>query len=405
MACFSSSVRGSGGGVLRVIRRRRPRRVRFREWARRAAGRLAAVLVLWAAAPLLVVPLAAQGPLTGNRIMTCIESRPETAAFGSGGELGPDGPVRDGGMIPPTSMIRAAVVCAEEFANTTMVPIGVKLFRSLAVIIVIWTGIQMMFSGGFAIGEVVSLVLLLGFPWAVLSFYAATVLTPWGNVSFTRMVSGMGENIAENLVDGVFTAVNDTVRDTWNKIWATEVVVDAANGSRGSFVSRVWDGMWQFDLGLGNGVEALRDMFRSFQMVLLVGLVGLLLLIPMVVAYCSYLWGYLSLMVAIILGPVLIPWVIVPQMQFLAWGWFRAILGAGIHMMVAGACFAVAAQIMLIPLVRFGAQVANTDNAALLSVSTLLSLTAVGPLSVIVESLPLIVSPIWACSRSARSRR
>ncbi|MYH29599.1 MAG: hypothetical protein F4137_12270 [Acidobacteria bacterium] len=392
MARSSSAVRGSGGGVLRVIRRRRPRRVRFREWARRVAGRLAAVLVLWAAAPLLVVPLAAQGPPTGNRIMTCIENRPETAAFDPGGDLGPDGPARDGGMIPPTSMIRAAVVCAEEFANTTMVPIGVRLFRSLAVIIVIWTGIQMMFSGSFAIGEVVSLVLLLGFPWAVLSFYAATVLTPWGNVSFTRMVSGMGENIAENLVDGVFIAVNDTVRDVWNRIWSAQVVVDAANGSRsGSFASRAWDGMWEFDLGLGDHVEGLRDMFRSFQLVLLVGLVGLLLLVPMVVAYCSYLWAYLSLMVAIILGPVLIPWVIVPQMQFLAWGWFRAVLGAGIHMMVAGACFAVAAQIMLIPLVRFGAQVSNTDNAGLLSVATFLSLTATGPLSVIVESLPLIV--------------
>ena len=48
----------------------------------------------------------------------------------------------------------------------------------------------------------------------------------------------------------------------------------------------------------------------------------------------------MSLLVAIVLGPVLIPWILVPQLQFLAWGWFRTLLGAGVHMMVAGACFA-----------------------------------------------------------------
>ena len=400
MARCASSGRRTGGGVLCAIRRRRPARLRFRAWARRLAGRLAAALVLALGAPVFVAPLAAQG-LGTNRLMDCVRDAPETVAFRPGGALAPDRDPSDGAaMIPPTSMIRGAVVCAEDFANTTMVPIGLNLFRALAIIITIWTGIQMMFGGGFAIGEVVSLVLLLGFPYAVLSYYAATILTPWGNMSFTRMVSGMGETIATELVDGVFATINEALSDAWTRIWSAQVVADAVNvaGGRQGDV-RFWaDGV----LGLAvptvgnvsvasNPLDVIRSMGRAVQMVFLAGVIGLLLIVPIVVAYCSYLWGYLSLMVAIILGPILIPWMIVPQMQFLAWGWFRSVLGAGVHMMVAGACFAVAGQILLVPLVRFSNQLANPETAGFFSWTSLLSLTPAGALSVIVESLPLIV--------------
>ena len=388
-----SRVRSGGGGVLCGVRRRRRRRVRFGEWARRLAGRLAAALVLAAVAPAFVVPLGAQA-LPGNEIMTCVENAPETAAFRSGGDLAPDGEAREGGFIPPTSMMRAAVGCAETFANTTMVPIGLNLLRYLAIIITIWTGIQMMFGGGFAIGEVVSLLLLIGFPFAVLSYYAATVATPWGDMSFTRMVSGMGETIASELVDEVFKTINETFSDTWDTIWATAVARDTFEASeREGWWGRFVRGFSTVDFGLGASlgdvVNFVRNTLQTIQFIVLVVVVFLLLAIPALVAYCSYLWGYLSLLVAVILGPLLIPWILVPQLQFLAWGWFRTVLGAGIHMMVAGACFAVAAQILLIPLVRFGTQVAAQRDAGFLSWNTLMS--AAGPHVVIVESLPLIV--------------
>ncbi len=394
MACSVSSVRRTRGGVLCAIRRRRSVRLWFRAWARR----LAAALLLSAAAPLFTVPLQAQAP---NRIMTCVRDAPETVAFRSGGDFAPDrDPTEGAAMIPPTSMVRAAVTCAEQFANTTMVPIGLNLFRFLAIIITIWTGIQMMFSGGFAIGEVVSLILLLGFPFAVLSFYAATVLTPWGNLSFTRMVSGMGETIGTELVDGVFAEINTTVSDAWRKIWGARVVEDAldAAGGRTGVNRFVIDGMLGISVPFVGNVSMaddplaqIRRLGQAVQMVVVLGLLGAVLLIPIAVAYCSYLWGYLSLMVAIILGPILIPWMLVPQMQFLAWGWFRSVVAAGIHMMVAGAAFAVAGQIMLIPLVRFSTMMGDPENADAFSLTSLLSLSGSGAVAVIVESLPLIV--------------
>jgi len=381
------SVRRGCGGVFLALRRRR-RRVPFRERARRSAGRFALALAVVLFAPALAAPLQAQAA-GANQLALCLAvTRPP--AFNSGGNLAPDAPPREGGMIAPNSMVIAALGCAEAFANNIMVPIGLRLLRGLAIIITIWTGIQMMFGGGFAIGEVVSLVLLIGFPLAVLSWYAATVVTPWGNFSFVGMVSGMGRMIGENLVTGVFKTLSDTLTDTWNKIWRSGTARDAVGVSEGWFRTSA-RGTVTFDGGLGEFVRFFRNTLQSLQFSFMVIIVVGLLIIPAVVAYCSYLWAYLSLFVATILGPLLIPWVLVPQLQFLAWGWFRAVLGAGVHMMVAGACFAVAAQILMIPLVRFGTLVVAGQDEGALSSETLLAASPLGPLSALVESLPLIL--------------
>ena len=135
-------------------------------------------------------------------------------------------------------------------------------------------------------------------------------------------------------------------------------------------------------------VDFVNSFFRTLEFLFTLGLLALVIIIPVLVAYCSYLWGYLALLVAIILGPLLIPWILVPQLQFLAWGWFRTLLGAGVHMMVAGACFAVVAQILMIPLIRFGdLLVLDATQPGVVTSSS----TPSPMITVLVESLPLIV--------------
>ena len=376
--------RARRGGVFRRLRGRRGRRASFGEWARRLAGRLAAALVLAAAFPLFTVSVSAQ-PVAD--IGVCMRSAPAADRFDSGGDFAPDGPPRPPALIPPDSLVVAALGCAEAFAASTIVPIGMNIWQGLAIIITIWTGIQMMFSGGFAIGEVISLVLLLGFPFAVLQFYNTAVGTPWGPMTFSEMVVGQGRFVGEQLVDGVFVAFAQTLSSVWNQIWRTRITKDAdeAAAGGGSLLNPL-----NWGRAIGNAIEAIGNFFagaiRTLAFGVVLVLMGLLLIVPAVVAYCSYLWSYLSAMVAIILGPLLIPWVLIPQLQFLAWGWFRTLLGASVHMMVAGACFAVVAQILMIPLIRFGNITARSiaDSAP-----SLLGIDAM--LSVLIESLPLIV--------------
>ena len=310
-------------------------------------------------------------PAGPNRtVADCMDvTRP--AEFQPGGNLDPGGEPREPGLISPNSMVNAAVRCAQEFANGTMVPIGWRMFTMLAVIITIWTGVRMMFSGGFDFMEVVSLVFLIAFPMSVLSWYAATTNTPWGNFSFVTLVSGMGQVVGRQLVAGVWNLTSGTISETWEMIWASQAA------SRGGLVRWIDPATWVYE-----GLQFFSNSLQSLQFVLLLLVVGLLLIIPVVVAYCSYLWGYLALAVATVMGPVLIPWVLIPQLQFLAWGWFRAVLGAGVHMMVAGAIFSVVAQIMMIPVVRFGTLASNHEAVAE---------TPLGPLAAVGESLPLIL--------------
>ena len=405
----ASHTRSGRGGVLRRLRRRRSGS--FRAWARRLAGRLAVALILAAFLPVFSVAVGAQ---PGTDLGVCMRTSPETAAFRTGGDFAPDGPPRGGAFTPGNSFVRAAVQCAESFAAANLVGIGMNIWGGLAVIITIWTGIQMMFGGGFAVGEVVSLVLLLGFPWAVLTFYNTAVGTPWGNMTFSYMVSGMGQVVGARLVFGTFEAFQGTVYDAVTRIWSSETfqgalaqteeesgdaaespgVLATLKGLITGAVEGVYSLLFGWIMGL---IEAIA---RTIVVLLLALLFIGLLILPAVVAYCSYLWGYFSLLVAIILGPLLIPWVLIPQLQFLAWGWFRTLLGAGVHMMVAGACFAVVAQILMIPIIRFSTLVTAANSQPVVEAISvhplgLLAGTAgvalAAGLAAITESLPLIL--------------
>ena len=401
-------VRSGRGGVLRRLRRWRTGS--FRAWARRLAGRLAVALVLAAFLPFFSVAVGAQVTDLG----VCMRTSPETAAFRPGGDFDPAGPPRGGAFTPGNSFVSAAVQCAESFAATNLVPIGLNLWAGLAVIITIWTGVQIMFSGSFGIGEIVSLVLLLGFPFAVLTFYNTNVGTPWGDMTFSDMVSGMGQVVGARLVFGTFEAFQAVVYDAVTSIWSSETFKgalaqteeqtgDAAEAPgllatlKGLFTAAA-EGVYTLLFGWIMGlIEAIA---RSLVLLLLILLFVVLLVLPVIVAYCSYLWGYFSLLVAIILGPLLIPWVLIPQLQFLAWGWFRTLLGAGVHMMVAGACFAVVAQILMIPIIRFSTLVTLANSQPVVEAISvhplgLLAGTAGVALSAglaaITESLPLIL--------------
>ena len=73
----------------------------------------------------------------------------------------------------------------------------------------------------------------------------------------------------------------------------------------------------------------------------------------------------------------IVPMILIPQLSFLFWGWFKTLLGASVHMMIAGAVFAVSVQLMTVPLLRLQGTFANVQNAevwAALSVATPLAL-------------------------------
>ena len=68
---------------------------------------------------------------------------------------------------------------------------GFGLWRGLAAILVVWTGLRVAFTGDFRPWDVVRVVIALWFPWAMLTFYNSPL--PGSTRSFTAAITDGGE--------------------------------------------------------------------------------------------------------------------------------------------------------------------------------------------------------------------
>ena len=62
-----------------------------------------------------------------------------------------------------------------EANGPTILNAGQQLWRGLALIIVVWTGIKIAMSGSFSIWTLVELVIGLWIPWVMLTFYSTPI--------------------------------------------------------------------------------------------------------------------------------------------------------------------------------------------------------------------------------------
>ncbi len=63
-------------------------------------------------------------------------------------------------------------------------------------------------------------------------------------------------------------------------------------------------------------------------------------------AFCVIAYGYVAAAVCVLLGPVFIPWFIVPKMDWLFWGWLKAFIGFSFYQVVASAFIFVFAKVL-----------------------------------------------------------
>ena len=250
----------------------------------------------------------------------------------------------------PKSMVQAARVCAGSYADTVMVAdYGFPLFYAFALIIVVWTGLQMMFGGQFSLGEVVNLALLLGVPYTILTYYD-TPAPFLGGYTFPEMVTGMGSVVAEALVEGAYRQFVELVTTVTKTVWGSANLSDAiASGVEAAKEGDAGGAIANFIMG---GIRAVVASYMVVVVFAFAVLIVVLIILPAIITYCSYLWGQVALLVAVVIGPLFVPMMLIPQLSFLFWGWFKSLLGASVHMMIAGAVFAVSAQLMSIPLLR-----------------------------------------------------
>lgn len=225
---------------------------------------------------------------------------------------------------------------------------GMDLWRGLAAIMIVWTGTQMALSGHLNMAAVVRLVIGLSIPLGMLQFY--TVALPGAGDSVPNLIAGMGGWLQERIV-------GTTLLDIWQEI---ETAVGAWTGlfTRGRAVGGVFMAVWR---AVTDPIAVVDAVFDLTVTVVLMSITLLGLLTVFAIGQAQVMWAQIALGIAILLGPVFIPWIIVPPLSFLFWGWFRTVINYSLYGAVAAAVFQVVGRIGIFALRGWTGDVSNDD--------------------------------------------
>ena len=206
---------------------------------------------------------------------------------------------------------------------------GMDLWRGLSLIVIVWTGTQMALSGGGVnMASVVRMVMTLSIPLGMLQFYAVPL--PGVGLSVPDIITGMGS-------------------------WLHGVIVADAGENMFTALRGLFSGMYDNLMLTPTGPGMLNPlrMWAALMSAIFSGLLGLVMWLLMVIVIAlvyaiglaQIVWAQLAITLAILLGPIFIPFLVFPQLSFLFWGWFKTLLTYSLYAAIAAAVFRMSTQV------------------------------------------------------------
>ena len=211
-------------------------------------------------------------------------------------------------------------------AQNTVLGWGNNLSRGIAVILIVWTGSRIALSGTFQAWELIKFFLTLSIPLGMLQFYD----TPFaGGFSFPELITEQGDAImglfgADILAQGMGT-VMALAKDHYN------IVAEQAGSTN----------LWNAVTTGGRQVTHLALLSA------LLGSFVLGMVVVIALALAQIVFAKIAIAVLVTLGPIFIPFMIVPKMDFLFWGWFKAMLQYSLYGAIAAAMIGLWTRIIL----------------------------------------------------------
>jgi hypothetical protein len=190
---------------------------------------------------------------------------------------------------------------------------GLNLFRGLSVVILVWFGVKAALSSaqggaGFSFSKLADLVLLISFGLALETYYSQPL--PAIGYSFSDLITNetryLGSEIETDQADQI-----------------SQVITTAED-----------------QLGSPPGVFSLHEALTFL-------VVYLALAAAQGIAFAVIAYGLVATAVCVLLGPLFIPFLIVPPLDWLFWGWFKGFLGFAFYQVVAAAFLFVFARVLL----------------------------------------------------------
>ena len=164
---------------------------------------------------------------------------------------------------------------------------GMSLFIAFATILIVWQGITMMLSQdglGDHLFEFAKLLLFIAFGYALINFYASPI--PGMGVSFSHLITDQTHEFA-NILDA--RSLESTF-DHLDELWQHFIQPDA----------------WSI---LAN---------------LMYWLLLIVVMVAKVIALAVVAFGLIASAVCALIGPIFVPFFIVPKLDWLFWSWFKA---------------------------------------------------------------------------------
>ena len=190
--------------------------------------------------------------------------------------------------------------------------IGQNLFRSFATILVVWYGVKSALSsaGGrhlLHFDHFASLLLTISFGFGMVNYYSNPI--PGVGTSFHNLITDESQFLA-------------------NKINQTELQ---------TIEERIADFETRMD---SPGVT---DLLGT----LMYAVIIILLAAAQALAIVVIAFGFIATAVCVLVGPVFVPFFIVPKMEWLFWGWFRCFVQYAFYQVIAAAVVYVIANLIL----------------------------------------------------------
>ena len=185
--------------------------------------------------------------------------------------------------------------------------LGDRMFRSFAVILIVWFGVKSALqsaSGGmgpvFHFDHFAELLMTIAFGFGMITYYSQPI--PGFKVSFYHLFIDQGLALANQLDHSL-------VQEIWDRL------------------ANLYWGMETPGLTLAlNILEVIRYAVTILAIV-----------IAQAAVFAVIAFGYVAAAIAVLLGPVFIPFFIVPQMEWLFWGWLRSLIQYAFYPVVANA--------------------------------------------------------------------
>lgn len=173
---------------------------------------------------------------------------------------------------------------------------GVRMYQGFAVILIVWVGVQTALSAeGFSFSRFANLLLTIAFGYGMINYYRSPI--PGFGRSFPDLVTDQTLFLANRIQGASIEQLQLRLHDVFFSLEAP---------------------------GFLDGLQLIRYVLI---------MVIIILAETVVLAVISY--GFVALSVVILLGPLFIPFYIVPSLEWLFWGWLKAFLQFAFYQVVA----------------------------------------------------------------------